>query len=305
MDDHFKCEPCQCYGHSDECVYDEQVDLDKKSVDIQGEYNGGGVCKFCKDHTAGINCHECVPGYYRRPNTPLSSKDICAKCECNESYHTGNCEAETGICECRKEFNSPNCDSCAFGYVDFPKCRPCDCYRNGTLSEQCESVKKPKKPSAINLDVKTNEAMTADVKLGELINPSIDSNIIEDQYEISCPCKENFAGQDCRKCAPKFYDFPNCTSCECELQGSVDEICDEKTGKCTCKNNYDGVRCEKCRPGYFDYPTCSLCNCDPSGTTAQICDLKSGKCLCKEGFDGARCDQCAPEWYAHLNLTFY
>ena len=255
VEDPFECEPCMCYNHSEECSYDSKIDLESKSIDIHGEYSGGGACRNCRDNTKGINCNECVDGYFRRPSMPLDSKEICAKCNCTESYHTGNCASETGVCECRKNFNSPNCDSCAFGYIDYPTCRPCDCYIQGTTSEQCEFTK-----------------------------------VQEEKSEKKCPCKENYAGSECRKCAPKYYAFPNCTSCQCELQGSVNEICDEITGKCSCKNSFDGDRCQKCRSGYFNYPKCALCNCDVSGTIEQVCDDRNGKCLCREGYSGERCE---------------
>ena len=28
-------------------------------MDIHGEYEGGGVCEECQDHTTGINCQTC------------------------------------------------------------------------------------------------------------------------------------------------------------------------------------------------------------------------------------------------------
>lgn len=39
---------CQCYSHSDECVYDAQVDSLGQSIDIYGKYIGGGVCQNCR-----------------------------------------------------------------------------------------------------------------------------------------------------------------------------------------------------------------------------------------------------------------
>ena len=29
------------------------------SMDIHGNYEGGGVCEECQDHTTGINCQTC------------------------------------------------------------------------------------------------------------------------------------------------------------------------------------------------------------------------------------------------------
>ena len=44
-DDPFECEPCNCHGHSDKCEYDAEVDAASLSLDIDFNYEGGGVCQ--------------------------------------------------------------------------------------------------------------------------------------------------------------------------------------------------------------------------------------------------------------------
>ena len=39
---------CQCYGHTSECVFDEEVEKQQLSIDIHGNYEGGGVCQNCQ-----------------------------------------------------------------------------------------------------------------------------------------------------------------------------------------------------------------------------------------------------------------
>ena len=39
---------CQCYGHSNNCTYDADIDANKLSIDIHGNYEGGGVCVDCQ-----------------------------------------------------------------------------------------------------------------------------------------------------------------------------------------------------------------------------------------------------------------
>ena len=36
------------------------------------------MCINCQHNTAGINCERCKPGYYKRPNVPITSPFICA-----------------------------------------------------------------------------------------------------------------------------------------------------------------------------------------------------------------------------------
>ena len=33
---------------------------------------------------------------------------------------------------------------------------------------------------------------------------------VSDTGEIQCPCKDNFAGEFCDKCADGYYNFPEC-----------------------------------------------------------------------------------------------
>ena len=73
------CVACQCYGHSDECVYNEEVAKNKSSIDIHGEMLGGGVCQDCQHNTAGINCEMCRDGYYRPFNVELDSPHVCRR----------------------------------------------------------------------------------------------------------------------------------------------------------------------------------------------------------------------------------
>lgn len=180
---------CNCFGHSDECEYSEEVDEQRLSIDLNGRYEGGGVCQNCRHNTEGINCNRCRKGYYRPFGKPLNATDVCESmyifflkkiliifklfyfilgCNCDVFYSTGNCAEGTGKCECREEFQEPNCDSCSFGYFDYPNCKPCECFLNGTRGYHCEA------------------------------------------HGGACPCKPNYSGKFCKECADGYYDFPNC-----------------------------------------------------------------------------------------------
>ena len=45
---------CNCHNHSSECYYDQKVAEECKSLDIKGNYSGGGVCINCQVRT-GLN----------------------------------------------------------------------------------------------------------------------------------------------------------------------------------------------------------------------------------------------------------
>jgi len=70
---------CNCFGHSESCVYDNATDTSHLSIDIHGKYEGGGVCQNCRDHTTGINCDKCVFGFYRPVGKLLNETDVCQR----------------------------------------------------------------------------------------------------------------------------------------------------------------------------------------------------------------------------------
>lgn len=56
---------CNCHGKAEECYFNQTAADLSLSLDIHGQYRGGGVCIGCRDNTDGINCQSCVAGYYR------------------------------------------------------------------------------------------------------------------------------------------------------------------------------------------------------------------------------------------------
>lgn len=43
-----ECEECNCFDHASECVYNATVAQLRMSMNIYGEYDGGGVCVHCQ-----------------------------------------------------------------------------------------------------------------------------------------------------------------------------------------------------------------------------------------------------------------
>ncbi|KAL3869382.1 hypothetical protein ACJMK2_042067 [Sinanodonta woodiana] len=255
----FVCEPCQCFGRATGCVYNEEIDKLRYSLDIHGNYEGGGVCQNCLYNSEGINCEKCIAGYYRPDGVPLNDLHMCKPCVCDLHFSTGECEDGSGRCLCRPEYTGQNCDSCSVGYYGYPNCIPCECDINGTEDEIC----------------------------------TVGSG--------NCPCKLNYVGQKCDMCQFGFYDFPECRSCDCNLNASSSNNCDLETGHCPCQINYGGRDCTQCAHGYYNYSDCNLCSCDPTGTEVEICNKENGACLCLSNFNGPRCASCARGYFGYPN----
>ncbi|XP_066588247.1 laminin subunit alpha [Prorops nasuta] len=298
----FTCEPCNCFGHSDECEYDPEADEKHLSLDIHGNYEGGGRCKNCKHNTRGINCNECQPQFYRPRDKPLNATDACQPCDCNHFYSTGNCSEFDGKCECRKEFTPPNCDSCSYGYYGYPKCRPCDCNIEGTDGYQCEANEGfcSCKPNFAGHHCdhcaegyyKINECLPCQCNpLGALSN-------ICDVISGNCTCKNNYGARSCDICEDGYFNYPVCQYCDCDTKGTEPGICNKVDGTCLCKPGYGGPRCDQCINGYYGYPNCKSCNCSSNGSSSTSCDSR-GKCSCLANFAGRTCDQCSAGNYLY------
>lgn len=68
---------CNCFGHSNTCVYDEKVDENRQSLDMSGRYEGGGVCQNCQHNTEGINCNRCKDRFYRPYGSHWNETNVC------------------------------------------------------------------------------------------------------------------------------------------------------------------------------------------------------------------------------------
>uniref|UniRef100_A0A8B9U8R8 Laminin subunit alpha-2 n=1 Tax=Anas zonorhyncha TaxID=75864 RepID=A0A8B9U8R8_9AVES len=177
-----ECEPCNCHGKTEECYYDQNVADKNQSLNVHGEYIGGGVCVNCTRHTDGINCETCVDGYFRPKGVLPDSPDPCQPCSCdpNGSLHE-NCVKDEkhaegdmlpGFCHCKIGFAGEQCDRCALGYVGYPDCQPCNCSLKGSMN----------------------------------VDPCVGL----------CICKEHVEGENCDRCKPGFFNLQQNNPKGCE-----------------------------------------------------------------------------------------
>ncbi|EOB08656.1 Laminin subunit alpha-2, partial [Anas platyrhynchos] len=189
-----ECEPCNCHGKTEECYYDQNVADKNQSLNVHGEYIGGGVCVNCTRHTDGINCETCVDGYFRPKGVNAYSPDPCQPCSCdpNGSLHE-NCVKDEkhaegdmlpGFCHCKIGFAGEQCDRCALGYVGYPDCQPCNCSLKGSMN----------------------------------VDPCVGL----------CICKEHVEGENCDRCKPGFFNLQQNNPKGCE-----ECFCSGKTNVCT------------------------------------------------------------------------
>ncbi|XP_060707115.1 laminin subunit alpha-2 isoform X3 [Hemiscyllium ocellatum] len=190
------CEQCNCHGKAKDCYYDENVANRSQSLNIKGEYIGGGVCIDCVNKTTGINCETCIDEYFRPEWVSPYEPNPCIPCFCNliGSFHN-KCIKDIkhieggllpGSCHCKAGYGGDKCDRCAFGFTGYPDCVPCTCNIDGSLNA----------------------------------DPCVEP----------CVCKANTEGENCAQCKTGFFNlrsenYYGCERCFCSGVSSVCESC--------------------------------------------------------------------------------
>ncbi|KAM6915637.1 laminin subunit alpha-2 isoform 2-T2 [Xenentodon cancila] len=180
------CEKCNCHGRAEDCYFNQTVADLSLSLDVHGQYRGGGVCIGCRDNTAGINCQSCISGYYRPTGVGADEENPCVPCSCDPLGSVSQtCVAHSneatpsqpaGSCWCREGFGGLRCDRCAVGYKDYPSCQRCNC--------------------------------------------SVEGSANTDPCVTPCVCKENVEGRNCDRCKLGFFNLQRdnqrgCEKCFC------------------------------------------------------------------------------------------
>ncbi|XP_069477011.1 laminin subunit alpha-3 isoform X2 [Ambystoma mexicanum] len=330
IDNANECELCNCHRHATDCYFDPDVEQRGTSMNIHGQYQGGGVCINCQHNTAGVNCEQCAVGYYRPHGVAKETLHGCTPCSCNPEYAHG-CEEGSGLCYCKPNFAGHNCDQCAEGYHRYPsciripwhpvtpphtpkpdepsagdiirpckagffgpQCHPCQCYGYGVLNNECDG-----KTGHCMCQVGFQGSSCDRCAKGYFNYPFCQrcvckpAGVLPEVCDAAgkCLCRSETEGPHCDRCATGYHSFPACQECNCDVYGSSDNMCSSK-GQCHCHENYAGLTCNQCAPAYYSYPTCSPCRCSSHGSYRSACDPVTGQCECQPGVTGQRCDQC-------------
>uniref|UniRef100_A0A8D2L172 Laminin subunit alpha-1 n=1 Tax=Varanus komodoensis TaxID=61221 RepID=A0A8D2L172_VARKO len=191
-----KCERCNCHNKAEDCYYDQNVADQKKSMNIYGQFKGGGVCINCTQYTSGINCQICSDGYYRPHKVSPYDNNPCLPCGCDlfgssifncikdDDHADPQHGVQPGQCHCKEGYTGEKCDRCTFGYRGYPHCIRCNCSLVGSIND--------------------------------------------DPCTEPCLCKENVEGENCNRCKPGFYNLQErnphgCTECFCF---GVSDVCE-------------------------------------------------------------------------------
>ncbi|XP_069740233.1 laminin subunit alpha-5 isoform X2 [Narcine bancroftii] len=287
-----KCVPCNCNGHSDQCL------------------DGSGQCLNCEHNTEGDNCERCKAGHIQ--NATLEAASICVQCPCPLSVSSNNfakdcVQRENDLqCLCKPGYAGSKCERCAPGYYGNPmvlgsQCRPCDCNGNtdsNMLFSTCHSL------TGVCLGCTHNTAgphcercapgFHGDALIIKNCAPCICSPCGTESCDHrtgECQCKAGVMGPQCDHCEPGYYGYDSCSGCQrcsCDVASHI-VMCDSQSGQCPCLPGVIGRQCQHCAPGYWNYSStgCQRCNCNGGH-----CNPWTGDCNCNNGLAGSQCDTC-------------
>uniref|UniRef100_A0A8C3LL69 Laminin subunit alpha-5 n=1 Tax=Chrysolophus pictus TaxID=9089 RepID=A0A8C3LL69_CHRPC len=286
-----KCIPCNCNGHSDQCL------------------PGSGICLNCQHNTEGDHCEQCKNGYVGSRNADGSLQ--CVGCPCPLSVASNNfaigCvhKGSSTQCLCKPGYAGPNCERCAPGYYGNPlvigsSCQPCDCSGNtdpNMLFSSCDSLT----GTCTGCMHHTAGARCEVCAPGFYGDAVAAKNCTRDCSPCGtdschpqtgqCFCKAGVTGQHCDHCEEGYYGFEGCSGCrrcDCDV-GAMGSSCHAQTGQCHCLPGVSGLHCQQCAPGYWDFSERGCRRCECRGGS---CDPRTGECTCSNGLTGKQCDVC-------------
>ena len=83
------------------------------------------MCEECQHNTEGVNCEDCLMGFFQDKNKQSTDEDYCAPCDCepNGTTNDGLCDGFTdleegyiaGKCHCKTYVDGARCDRCMDG----------------------------------------------------------------------------------------------------------------------------------------------------------------------------------------------
>uniref|UniRef100_A0A8C6XWT5 Laminin subunit alpha 3 n=2 Tax=Elapinae TaxID=42168 RepID=A0A8C6XWT5_NAJNA len=308
------CEPCNCHGHALDCYYDHEVERRKESLNLHGQYQGGGVCIDCQHNTAGINCEKCLKGYYRLYGVPITAMHGCIPCRCSPE-HSNGCEEGSGRCYCQLNYQGETCDRCADGYHSFPFCyreyHTCQCSTYGSYQDTCHptSGQCDCRPGFIGQQCDRCISTSSTFPHCQGVIDECDPAGTRDSYSGYCLCLQNVEGPTCSICKPLYWNLASanpygCIDCQCDVAGVLSGIreCQQLAGECYCKPNVCGGPCDTCEAGYHGLETknyfgCQGCKCDVGGSVSHVCNDLTGDCQCRSHIIGKTCTEPEKNYY--------
>ena len=227
--------------------------------------NMTGQCS-CKPGVTGVRCNQCMPGFMGLSSTG------CVACSCNTLGSFNNtCDVVSGQCLCLANVLGLTCNTCESGFFNISSgCLPCNCTTAGTVGGESAACDQNvgQCPCKTNVQGRTCEACNSGFTslldsnpdgciACNCFNPNTRQlGIVCDPITSQCECLASATGLRCEECQDGFYlTDSGCVTCDCDVDGSISSLCNQRFGNCTCRtSNVTGRTCHACSTGFFQFP---------------------------------------------------
>ncbi|KAL1006408.1 hypothetical protein UPYG_G00072000 [Umbra pygmaea] len=260
------CQACGCHGNGS---FSTVCDLTS------------GQCT-CKPNVVGEKCGQCQVGFHG-----LLSGQGCRECNCSQSGSISMACDEEGRCQCIPGLAGDKCDRCHHGYFNYQDsgCTKCECaHTHGNCNASTGECICPPHTRGDKCELCDEGHWGHENVMGCKSCGCSSAGSYASQCNVSsgqCQCRLGFTGQKCDRCAIGYRSYPKCTACNCNIEGTREQFCDEELevcscedqGRCVCKDNVGGGGCDECKKGTF-----GLSGPNPAGCSPCFCFGVSSDC---------------------------
>ncbi|XP_064648801.1 laminin subunit beta-1-like [Lineus longissimus] len=192
-----------------------------------------------------------IDGLHQRVFT-ASAEKTAIECNCNDHADSCTYNATLGHGQCNDCYHNTrglHCELCSHAF-----------YPNETLAlnnpNHCSDSTRSLS-GWVEIQDQNPSALNHHARCGCDTDGTLNQTNVCDKTSGACQCKVTTTGRICGECKDAYYGFPKytpdeeCNTCDCDIGGSLSDVCDKVTGQCPCRPGVTGRRCNETTTNRF------------------------------------------------------